>query len=652
MQVRFASVGTRRRLLTAITVILGSLFAVTSQADSSAPIWDALVHVAPETGTTEFVLTASKSVPLTMQILELPTGKLLAEGASAAAPLKLSASSSEGVSYLVTWLASPGVEYSVTTRQAISDGAFVVIRGELDSTRASAPSYLETEFVPEVDGLITLVASWGGQSQMSLAIHDPETNSDVAKQVKVLGGKIELAAQLQGSKRYLIRVWVTDGAETFAVSAYNYKQDLASPVGAPNVLIINIDDARLDAMDVLPSVRKWFGDGGTTFRNGYVSTPSCCPSRATLMSGQLVHNHGVVGQEIPALNQDHTIQRYLSEAGYLTGHSGKFLHYFDLDQRGPHWDRWNYFEGGYYDLVVNRDGVVVEVDDYSTTLTFDRAIEFAQDFERFSDEKPWLLHVTPIAPHRPSQPEPRFAQSPVPHRGDVPSFFEADISDKPPFVQAPIAYGPDAANNERTQMLRTLMSLDSQVDRLMTRLEQMKELQNTLAIFTSDNGVMLGEHGLNEKFVPYREAIEVPFLIRWPGRVAAGSVDERLVGNLDIAPTVLAAVGITPVHVIDGIDILSGASRNHRFTEYFVDDVNGPRFPAWASVSNTSFTYTQYYGEDQSVVFREYYDLRKDPFELSNLYADGNLSNDPNDAALSELLEAHRFCAGSSCRPQ
>ncbi len=649
--------GTRRRLLTTQTfvaglLILGSLFVLTPQVGSAAPEWDSMVFVAQETGTTDIELSSSPGGPLQMQIMELPTGQPIAQGRVPLGALIVSAPTIKGVSYLVTWLTAPGIRYSITTSATASDGSFVIMRGELDSTRTSAPAYLETELTPEADGPIKLVVSWNGPSQMSLAIHDPATGNDVAKQIKVAGGTIELNAQLQASKAYLVKVWVTGGAEEFAISSYNYKQPVVAPEGAPNVLIINVDDARLDAMAVLPAVKRWFGDQGRTFTNGYVSTPSCCPSRATLMSGQLVHNHGVVGQEVAALNQDHTIQRYLSDAGYLTGHSGKFLHYFDLADRGPHWDRWNYFEGGYYDLVVNRDGAVVEVDDYSTTLTFDRAIEFAEDFERHSDSQPWLLHVAPIAPHRPSTPEPRFADAVVPTRPDTPSFFEADLSDKPPFVQAPIAYGPDAANNERTQMLRTLMTLNSEVDRLMTRLEQMGELENTLAIFTSDNGVMLGEHGLEEKFVPYREAIEVPFMVRWPLRIEAGSVDDRLVGNLDIAPTVLAAAGLTSEHVMDGIDVLSTSTRKHRFTEYFVDPVNGPRFPAWASVSDTTFTYTEYYGADGSVAFREYYDLTKDPFELSNLYADGNLGNDPNDAELSALVQVHRLCAGSSCRPE
>jgi hypothetical protein len=100
------------------------------------------------------------------------------------------------------------------------------------------------------------------------------------------------------------------------------------------------------------------------------------------------------------------------------------------------------------------------------------------------------------------------------------------------------------------------------------------------------------------------------------------------------------------------LDVLAGESRKYRFTEYFVDDVNGPRFPAWASLADTTFTYTEYFRNDGSVAFKEYYDLIADPFELTNLYADGNPDNDPNDAVLSGLLDTYRFCVGSSCRTQ
>ena len=96
-----------------------------------------------------------------------------------------------------------------------------------------------------------------------------------------------------------------------------------TPEPAPNIVIINLDDARADVMEVLPNVERWFGDQGVTFENAYVTTPSCCPSRATLMTGQLVHNNGQVDQTTPLTDESTSIQRYLSDSGYFTGHTGK-----------------------------------------------------------------------------------------------------------------------------------------------------------------------------------------------------------------------------------------------------------------------------------------------------------------------------------------
>lgn len=662
------TVGPRRRVLAVLATVLTAIIALSSIAADggrqpeiliagqaevtlSAPAWDSVFYTASETENALFELRSGDGVNQRLKVLDPIDGSLLGESELFQNPARVTVPVTNGSSYIVTWLVNGPTEYTISATPPSRKG-LVIMRGRLDSTRRTAPEFLERDFVSGVSDSVSFGVSWDGSSVISMAVYDPETKADVAKKHSQPGGSLELSALLSANHGYKLRIWSDDGAANISITAANHKRHVEPPRDAPNILIINVDDARVDSMNVLPAVRKWFGEEGTLFTNAFVSTPSCCPSRATLMSGQNAHNHGVIGQNVPALNQSNTIQRYLSESGYLTGHSGKFLHYFNLDQRGPFWDRWNYLEGGYYGLFVNRDGVVVDDSEYSTTLIFDRAIEFAEDFESFSEDTPWFLHVTPTAPHRPSQPEPRFEQAEIPERPHTPSLFESDKSDKPPYVQQPISYGPEDAAAERARMLRTLMSLDVQVDRLMNRLQEMGELENTIAIFTSDNGVMLGEHGLEEKFVPYREAVEVPFYVRWPGVVAEGASDSRIVGNLDIAPTVLTAAGVAPKHVIDGIDILSGAARRYRYTEYFADPVNGARWPTWSSISDTRFVYTEYYDEAGLVTFTEYYDLVEDPFELLNLYADGNEDNNPRRTDLSNLLEVYRFCGGSSCSPQ
>jgi arylsulfatase A-like enzyme len=163
-----------------------------------------------------------------------------------------------------------------------------------------------------------------------------------------------------------------------------------------------------------------------------------------------------------------------------------------------------------------------------------------------------------VAPHAPSIAEPRYASATVPAHQPDPSYMEADRADKPPFVRSQNQTAA-AAQATRTAMIRTLYTVDDQVDRLMRHLQATGELASTLVIFTSDNGFLQGEHRTTEKFLPYRKAVEVPFLIRWPGRVPAGAVDDRLVTHVDVLPTILAATGVTQTHAtLDGRDLLSG----------------------------------------------------------------------------------------------
>ncbi len=418
---------------------------------------------------------------------------------------------------------------------------------------------------------------------------------------------------------------------------------------APNIVIINLDDARPEVMDVLPLTSWWFGTGGTTWTNAFVSTPSCCPSRATLMTGQYVHNNGQVDQTTPLTNEWNTVQRHLDQAGWFTAHSGKYLHYYDVGERAPHWDRWTYFRGGYTDVRVDIDGVVQQAAVHSTVLTFDSAIRYIDAFEAADDSTPFYVHVAPVAPHTPFDPEPQFADAPVPDWTPPPSVGEVDRSDKPPEMRF-VNRSPAEGERVRVGQLRQVMSVDAQVDRLFRTLDAHGELDNTLAIFTSDNGYLWGEHGRTKKFVPYTEAVHVPLLIRWPGRVAAGASSDDLVSHVDLAPTMLAAAGVDAEHVMDGRNLLApDFVRTNVLTEYWEDPANANFIPDWASIRNERRVYTEYYGPGGGVVFREFYDLAADPWELNNLLADGDPRNDPDLTWVENRLDEYRRCRGNAC---
>lgn len=421
------------------------------------------------------------------------------------------------------------------------------------------------------------------------------------------------------------------------------------PAERPNIVVVNLDDMRADSLVHMPRTVEWMAGGGTNFVNGYVSTPSCCPSRASLMSGRYVHNNGQLGQQTAGFDQTLTTQRYLKDAGYFTAHAGKYLHWLPLGSRAPFFDRWMYFKGGYTDVSMNFDGTVRRSSGYSTTITFDQGIAFLDGFEGRNDATPWYLSLAPVAPHSPSTAEAAYATASVPAYTPSPAYLESDRSDKPPSVRNKSTSAAQVQST-RTAMIRTLYSADDQVDRLMRHLRATGELDDTLVVFTSDNGYLWGEHHLTSKFVPYRAAVEVPLLLRWPGHVPAGAVDTRFVTHVDIAPTLLAAAGVTSTVVpMDGRDILGGHVRQQAFTEYFLDEANGLGRPTWASLRSSTAQYTEYYDTAGVVTFREYYDMVNDPYQLVNLLGDGNAANDPSTASLSAQLRAQRQCAGSTC---
>jgi arylsulfatase A-like enzyme len=421
------------------------------------------------------------------------------------------------------------------------------------------------------------------------------------------------------------------------------------PSARPNILVILTDDQRPDTLGVMPATSSWFAAGGTTFADGTTPIPLCCPARATLFTGRYAHNHGVTTNRGSRLPQP-TLQRRLSQAGYLTGLSGKYLNGSPLWRDPPAFDRWAVLLRGYTGARFNLDGRVQRVSGYSTDVVAARAMRFIRAFDQQEDRRPWFLVVAPHAPHQPFVPAPRHAAAAVPPWEPSPAAMEEDRSDKPPSVQA--SWTPPAeVQARRDGQLRTLLAVDQLVGRLMWTLARLGEGRRTLAFFLSDNGYLWGEHGLVDKRYPYPESVGIPFLMRWPGRVGAGAADRRPASLVDVAPTILHAAGVAPggMH-LDGRSLLTAWDRDHLYFEYFPD----PPFPVppWAAIRTATALYVEHYGADGvTVSFREYYDLRDDPWLLRNVLADGDPTTDPLPTVLADLsarLAHDRACAGTT----
>jgi len=423
----------------------------------------------------------------------------------------------------------------------------------------------------------------------------------------------------------------------------------------PNVLIFVTDDQRAtETMWVMPKTRRYFEHGGAQYPNAFAVTPLCCPSRATIFTGRYAHNTGVWGngpRGPRALEPATMFPRLLRQAGYRTAMVGKLLNSWPLGSRPPHFDQWASGGSPHIDPVFNVNGTVRTVNGYTTSAVGQFATRFLRTFEA-RDAAPWLLYVAPHSPHFPWVPAAQHRSRAVGGWDGNPAVFESDRSDKPPYVRN-ASYSMAAGRSVRQGQLRMLMSVDDMVGRVFDTLSRLGETRRTLAIFTSDNGYLWTEHHLGgdghtggQKRAPYTQSIQVPFFLRWPGHVTTGSRDGRITGTVDIAPTVLEAAGVAPDPAgppLDGHSLLSSERRARILLEYRSDT---PKVPTWASIRTRRYQYIEYY-KDGRRVFREYYNLARDPWQLRNLLHDRSPAG-PNVAPIAAQLQHDRRCMGTT----
>ena len=416
----------------------------------------------------------------------------------------------------------------------------------------------------------------------------------------------------------------------------------------PNVLLVVTDDMRLDGLQAMPFTVEWLMDGGRSFPNAYATTPLCCPSRASIFTGLYTHNHGVLkNRDSHKLDTSTTIQAHLQQAGYRTAIAGKYLNSWNVSEDPPHFDRWASYSGRYYGKPFNVDGVATPTDEYSTYHIGNRATGFLKDFER-RDERPWFLYVATVAPHTPFTIASKHRAADVPVMGrrildladPVPR--ERDVSDKPAFQGREFAL--EKPRKLARKQWRLLLSVDDIMRNLRRTLRELDEEKDTLVVFTSDQGLMQGEHGLYAKRLPYTESIQVPMLMRWDGHIEPGPVD-ALVANIDIAPTILGLAGASVA--TDGRSLLAGEERDELFLEQLDNWRVG--LPDWRSIRTHELQYIEYYDRKGELIEREYYDLLEDPFQLTNLFGDEDPANDPDVSALSGRIETYSGCMGDDC---
>ena len=452
----------------------------------------------------------------------------------------------------------------------------------------------------------------------------------------------------------------------------------AAPAERPNIVVIMTDDQTLESMRVMSGVRRSLAAEGTSFERAFVSNALCCPSRATLFSGQYSHNHGVIGNVPPdggygRLDKRNWLPVWLQRAGYRTVHIGKFLNQYGI--RNPTevplgWSEWyasvdpsTYF---FYGYTLNENGLLYQYGldrnpiYYSTDYYAERALSIIR---RMGDTRtPFFLSLAFLAPHSggpadPDDPPGLVTPSPAPRHinrfaGERlppdPAYNEGDLSDKPSFIQAlpPINATRAAAIDENYQQrLESLLAVDEAVVRLVDTLRSERELDNTLILFTSDNGFFHGEHRVQlGKVLVYEPSIRVPLIMRGPG-VPEGARRRQLVTNADLAPTILEAAGAKPGKPQDGRSLFP--LLEDRGLEWgrdlLIEGAPGVNQPAFDAIRTYRYVYVQHANGE-----RELYDLERDPYQLTSLH------NDPAyagvQAELALRLGLLSVCAGPSCR--
>lgn len=438
---------------------------------------------------------------------------------------------------------------------------------------------------------------------------------------------------------------------------------------APNIVLITTDDQTKAELRWMPKTRRLLGAAGLTFTNGVSPHPLCCPARAEILTGQFAQNNGVHSNEgsfggYPALRgKRNTLAAWLHDAGYETSLYGKFLNGFDPDlhaiPRG--WDHWNSFilnGGGYYRYAMY-DGSRVTWHNhnggYSTTEIADDTVD---RINQSTGAQPFFIWSSYFAPHGicgegecgvPPEPEAAhvgdWPDAVNPARGK-PSFNEADVTDKPREIRRQKKKSPREMQRFFQARIEALASVDDAVERTVAALASTGVLENTIIIFTSDNGYLLGEHRYAGKLLGYQEALRVPFLIRGPG-VPVGQNRRQVATTVDIAPTIVALAGARAGRLMDGQDLMPyvlDANRKRTSTTLIQAGGNaGKSRTAWwyRGVRTARYTLVHWtYG------FTELYDRSRDPFELVNVARRARYA--AVRAELEHRLEVLKPCSGTA----
>jgi len=424
----------------------------------------------------------------------------------------------------------------------------------------------------------------------------------------------------------------------------------------PNIVFIMSDDHAAHAISAYgsrliktPNIDR-LAKEGMRFTNCFVTNSICTPSRAAILTGKYAHANGVpVFNHID--NSQPMLQKYLQQAGYYTGVIGKW-HLGGNDPKRPDdgrpvgFDYWNILpgQGAYFDPVMIEMGERKQLKGYTTDIITDLSIQFIQRNAR--QGKPFFLMSHHKAPHRNWQPDEKYKKQFENVNVPEPKTFDDDYATRSDAARAATMRIDRDLNDNDLKMkppegmagqelkrwkyhrymrdyLACVASVDDNVGRLLDWLDRSRLTENTIVIYTSDQGFFLGEHNFYDKRFMYEESLRMPFLIRWPGHIKPGSVNDGMILNVDFAPTLLAAVGQSVPVDMQGRSFLpllqSRKPNDWRTSMYYRYYHPGHHNVAAHYGVRTERHKLIYFNKlDQWELF----DLKKDPHEMKNVYSD------------------------------
>lgn len=434
----------------------------------------------------------------------------------------------------------------------------------------------------------------------------------------------------------------------------------------PNIIVILTDDQPKQMLGAMPTVRK-LAQHGVTYNNAVVPNSLCCPSRASLLTGRYSAETGVWSNQgddggWPQFtangNDKQSIAVELKRLGYQTGFFGKYLNDFKPPPGAgapPGWDSWRSMN------VRSRTKELTSYEDFNVYTNDDQPREelraewevgysttyFGEATEAFiraaSPEEPLFTIFAPRAPHMPATPEPQYENT-APDGTALtkdPAFDEDDVSDKPPWIQAqgkgeiPGSWRWGSPAEVWQNQWETMRSVDDQVDSILTALKETGRLDNSLIVFTTDNGFMHGQHRSYFKISPYRASNEVDLIVRYPNDSITGAEDRIVTANVDVASTVLAWAGSDERR--SGIPLNEDTKQRDGIPLVGIPKPmdHGVSEPAFCGWRTSTSLFVRYGSGDE-----EFYDYETDPHELTNRI------DDPNYA---KTIRASRRMARLNC---